>query len=123
MQARAKIEAEKDKDKALHIALRGGKTNRILVKELLEQGASPTKKNGDGLTPLDTAAIAGNVECFKMVFKKAVEIERKKDDYQSCVVDRWKNAVRSVETEEEGKIIKLQKALKEMSPVQYVETY
>lgn len=114
---------EEDKDKALHAAIRKGKVKR--VQKLLGEGASPIKKNGDGLTALDTAAIAGKVKCFKLVFNEASDIERRGDDHQSHV-EQWNGALeslKSLEADEEAKDEQLQRALKELSAVQCVEAF
>lgn len=109
---------EVDPGKELHSAIREGDKER--VKKLLADGISPTKENEEGMTPLDTAAKAGEAEIFKMVFIKASEIEREKDDYKK-LAEKWNDAVGSLENKAEK--VQLQSAVKGMSSVQYVEAY
>lgn len=112
--------AEMDPEEELHTAIREGKVKR--VKELLANGISATKKNGEGMAPLDTAAIAGKVDIFKTVFIEASRIERKKADYKN-LVKKWNDAVGSLKDDTEAHRVQLQSAIQEMSSVQYVAAY
>ena len=67
---------------------------------LLDRGASATKRNEHGMTPLDTAAVAAatsndGLMCFKNLFNLAVEIERENLDSEAA--KKWGDAIAGLE--------------------------
>lgn len=110
---------EPDQDIQLHNALRTGNTERAM--QLLADGVSATKKNGDGMTPLDTAAKAAtsdNTECFKDIFNEAIRIEREKGEQESDVIKKWNDALKSIKADPKEGRVQLRNTIEEMSPVE-----
>ena len=121
-------ETEQDQDEQLHTAIRRGLTETAI--RLLYDGVSATKKNEEGLTPLDTAAKVAtrkNMDCFKVVFFVATEIERDKMKRQPDLMKPFNKAAMAsnsdIENDPEAWALQLQRAVEELSPVQYVEAY
>lgn len=86
---------------------------------LLRGGASATRKNEKGRTPLDTAAVAAaaskkGLKCFREVFKLAIDIEKK--NHESEAAKTWDKAVGGLEANTEHKV-ELEK-IQELSSVQ-----
>lgn len=96
---------EEDINTQLHTAL--GSCDEKKACELLCGGASATRKNEKGMTPLDTAAMAAaasnkGLGCFREVFKLAIDIE--KENLESDAVKVWDEAVAGLEADVERKV-------------------
>lgn len=63
----------------------------------------------------------GNTECFKKIFIKATENERRNG--QSVAVKMWDDTVKRLKSEPESGRRELQKTVEEMSSVQYVISF
>ena len=74
-------------DTPLHIAARNGRT--AVVEVLLKNGASTSIVNKKNQTALDTAAVHGNLECFKSMFDFATKNEMSEDQSGT---QKWEKA-------------------------------
>ena len=74
-------------DTPLHVAARNGRT--AVVNELLNNGASNSLVNNREETALVTAAVHGNLECFKTLFAYATKSEMSEDQSGT---QNWKKA-------------------------------
>lgn len=85
---------------------------------LLDRGVSATRRNEQGMTPLDTAAVAAaasnkGVRCFRDMFNLAMKIE--KERHGSEAAKKWEEAIAGLEAADHE--VELEK-MQELSSVQ-----
>lgn len=77
-------------DTPLHVSARKGRTAVAVI--LMNTGASTSKVNNENQTALDTAAVHGNLECFRKMFDHATESERCEWDEDQIGSKEWNEA-------------------------------